>query len=77
MIFPPSTVILYSTPSSTFRFSSANYNSTNSTLTFYQSITNNPERFQGSSVSIGFVSYRVPKSCRVQNINFKIMKYGY
>lgn len=77
MVFPASTVISYSTPSSTFRFSSANFNTSNSTLTFFQSVTNNPERIIGTSASIGFVSYKAPKSCRVQTIQFKVMKYGY
>jgi len=77
MIYPASTFISYSTPSSLFRFSSVNYNSTNATLTLFQSISNNPERYSGSNAYIGFVTYKAPKSCRIQNIHFKVMKYGY
>jgi hypothetical protein len=78
MIFPASTFISYTNPSTIFRLTpSSNYNSTNSTLTLFQSSTNNPERASGSSAFIGFVTYRVPKSGRVQNISLKVMKYGF
>lgn len=78
MIFPASTFISYTNPSTIFRLlPSSNYNSTNATLTLFQSSTNNPERLAGSNAFIGFVTYRVPKSTRVQNINFKVMKYGF
>ncbi len=78
MIFPASTFISYTNPSTIFRLTpSSNFNSTNSTLTLFQSSNNNPERAAGSSAFIGFVTYRVPKSGRIQNISLKVMKYGF
>jgi hypothetical protein len=78
MIFPLNTSITYSTPSSLYRFATGgvNYNIVNATLTMFQSSTS-LDRFRNANVFIGFVTYRAPKSCRIQNIQFKIMKRGY
>lgn len=77
MLFPTGTNIIYRTPSSLYRFTaSTSFNATNSTLTFFQSTTS-PERYAGNNMHIGFISYKAPKSCRVQDVQFKIMKLGY
>lgn len=78
MIFPASTNVFYNTSSSTFRFvpSTINYNSSNSTLTMFQS-TNSQLQYINNFAFIGFRSYLAPKSCRLQNVVFKVMKYGY